>query len=261
MVVGGRWSDLDDHQHVDPVSGTVGPAFLGRIDGEPDFWPPWLLALAIPEHDYRGAGGRIDVDVEEIDADLLLGYRVLASPLPTWLGGAEEDEPRFFDLDLLAGVRYHRVETSIDVQIPPVEFDPYVAEGLGIDDGFLFRVSLPSEFLRVGLVPPGVGLARVLGTSFRYEAEEQWVDPVLGLRLGIDLCERLRLRVQGDIGGFGIGSASDLSWTAEAGLTVRITRHWEAEIAWLAAGLDRDRGQGSIDTIQHGPKAGITYRF
>jgi hypothetical protein len=51
------------------------------------------------------------------------------------------------------------------------------------------------------------------------------------------------------------------AWSAEAGLTVRVTDHGEAELAWLASGVDRDRGTGSIDAIQHGSKAGITYRF
>jgi opacity protein-like surface antigen len=95
----------------------------------------------------------------------------------------------------------------------------------------------------------------------RFRLHVRWIDPVIGLRMGPDVCERLRLPLQGDVGGFDGGSASDFAWSAEAGLTVRVTEHWEAELAWLASGVDRDRGTGSIDAIQHGPKAGITYRF
>ena len=41
----------------------------------------------------------------------------------------------------------------------------------------------------------------------------------------------------------------------------RLTEHWEAELAWLAAGLDRDRGAGALDYFQHGPRVGLAFRF
>jgi opacity protein-like surface antigen len=105
-----------------------------------------------------------------------------------------------------------------------------------------------------------ISAANVRRFERRFRSHERWIDPDR-VRMGLDVCERLRVRLQGDVGGFDWGSASDFAWSAEAGLTVRVTDHGEAELAWLASGVDRDRGTGSIDAIQHGSKAGITYRF
>jgi hypothetical protein len=128
LVAGGRWFDLDDGFESDPISGTVRPGLLDFASIDPIF-PPAFAFLVVPEFGFHAAGGRIDVDVEQVEADLLLGYRIATTPLPTWLGGAEEGEARRFDLDLLGGIRYHDIETRIDVRLPGAEFDPFVAQG------------------------------------------------------------------------------------------------------------------------------------
>jgi hypothetical protein len=120
-----------------------------------------------------------------------------------------------------------------------------------------FRGRLPSlERVTFSEAAPA---ARAAHVSFR--ADEHWIDAVLGLRLGIDLGECLALRVRADVGGFGIGDASQLAYSAEAALVVALARHWEAELPFTILGVDRDRGDLALDTVQYGPRLGLAYRF
>jgi len=39
---------------------------------------------------------------------------------------------------------------------------------------------------------------------------KQWIDPIIGVRMMVDLTEKLAVTLRGDIGGFGVGS--DFAW-------------------------------------------------
>lgn len=272
VVAGGSWLDVDDELETEPLRVGFLPAVLDASLFFPGA-PPGAFGVAIPGTTATLAPGRVDVDVEQATGELLLGYRLVSAPLPRRAGGSGADEPRRIDFDLVAGVRYYDVETRIDVSIPPAEFAGVVGTVFFIPAPELFpelQIDIPPEFfeslrgLELGTLEfgeadvPNVSLA---GLRRRFEADARWLDPVLGFRLGVDLLDRLRLRLRGDVGGFGLGSASQLSWTAELGLVLRMTEHWEAELAWLASGLERDRGAGALDILVHGPRAGVTYRF
>jgi len=272
VVAGGSWLDVDDELETEPLQARFAPSVVDATLFFPGA-PPGAFGVAIPATAATIAPGRVDVDVEQATAELLLGYRLLSAPLPLPPGASGARDSRRIDFDLVAGVRYYDVETRVDVSIPPAEFAGAVGTVFFIPAPELFpqlQIDVPPEFfeplreLALGEVEfgeadiPNVSLA---GVRRRFEADARWLDPVLGFRLGVDLAECLRLRLRGDVGGFGLGSASRLSWTAEVGLALRLTEHWEAELAWLASGLERDRGAGALDLLVHGPRAGITYRF
>jgi len=272
VVAGGSWLDVDDELETEPLQARFAPSVVDATLFFPGA-PPGAFGVAIPATAATIAPGRVDVDVEQATAELLLGYRLLSAPLPLPPGASGARDSRRIDFDLVAGVRYYDVETRVDVSIPPAEFAGAVGTVFFIPAPELFpqlQIDVPPEFfeplreLALGEVEfgeadiPSVSLA---GVRRRFEADARWLDPVLGFRLGVDLAECLRLRLRGDVGGFGLGSASRLSWTAEVGLALRLTEHWEAELAWLASGLERDRGAGALDLLVHGPRAGITYRF
>lgn len=272
VVAGGSWLDVDDELETEPLRVGFLPTVLDATLFFPGA-PPGAFGVAIPGTTATIAPGRVDVDVEQATGELLLGYRLVSAPLPRLAGGSGGADSRRVDFDVVAGVRYYDVETRIDVSIPPAEFAGVVGTVFFIPAPELFpelQIDIPPEFfeslrgLELGELEFGeADIPNVLlaGVRRRFEADARWLDPVLGFRLGVDLADCLRLRLRGDVGGFGLGSASRLSWTAELGLVLRLTAHWEAELAWLASGLERDRGAGALDILVHGPRAGVTYRF
>jgi hypothetical protein len=70
----------------------------------------------------------IDSEIEQIMGDAKLGYRLVDRPLASLFGEARDDDPRRFAFDLYGGLRYWHVETTIDVEIPPVEIPGFSIE-------------------------------------------------------------------------------------------------------------------------------------
>jgi hypothetical protein len=56
------------------------------------------------------------------------------------------------------------------------------------------------------------------GSDPSVDGSKDWLDPIIGGRIQMDLTEKLAFRVRGDIGGFGIGDSSDFVWNVLAGL-------------------------------------------
>ena len=80
---------------------------------------------------------------------------------------------------------------------------------------------------------------------------EDWVEPFVGARLRYDLTEKLAAMVRTDFGGFGIGSASDLTWNFLAG------------IDWNFRKNSRHSGseEFGFDGQMKGPMFGLTILF
>lgn len=89
---------------------------------------------------------------------------------------------------------------------------------------------------------------------------DRWTDPIIGVRGQAELNERLVLRYNADIGGF--GASSDLVWQAFLGLGYRMTDNATVAIGYRAMGVDYTSDQFSpMDTITHGPVLGFEFRF
>jgi opacity protein-like surface antigen len=94
---------------------------------------------------------------------------------------------------------------------------------------------------------------------------QDWVDPIIGVRLTTGLTEKLSLRVRGDIGGFGIGSASDLVWNVVAVLGYQVSRRITLAAGYRILDVDYDKGSGlrlfEYDVTTSGPVVGLAFRF
>ena len=106
----------------------------------------------------------------------------------------------------------------------------------------------------------GVGSAGVtLGGS------EDWIEPFVGTRVIWDLNDKCSLNVRGDAGGFGIGSASDLTWQIAGGIDYRISPNMTFNAGYRYVELDYSHGSGrdelGIDLRAKGPVLGITMEF
>lgn len=89
------------------------------------------------------------------------------------------------------------------------------------------------------------------------DSSNGWLDLVIGGRIRVKLPARLGLVMAGDVGGFGIGDASRLTWSASAFMTYGLSDHWELAGGWRSLDLAR----GGVDIRMQGPLIGALYNF
>jgi hypothetical protein len=201
-------------------------AFMGVVEVRYDEWrltADVVWADLSDDSSRQTLTGRVktNVDVRFIVAEFLAGRRVFSGSA-SWLPwGRRSDDPRRIDVDLFGGARYWTLKSEIDIRTP-------------------------------GVVLPG---------RIHTSASSDWVDPVLGTRLRLDLTDRFGLTLRGDIGGFGVGSASELSWQAWGGLGFRLSERWTLWGGYRALGVDRERGDIRAEPVLRGPVLGTSLHF
>jgi hypothetical protein len=239
-------------------------SFAWAEDDDPTAWhvtiSPYLWATGLyGDVTVRGRKAELDatfVDILE-DTDTLVGFQGhLEVTRGRW--GAYGDvfyvkakvedvgpvgldvTSRLWFIDFGAQVRI--LDTTTD-RVPGLTLDVYGGA----------RYSL----LEVDLASPG---APVLNRDV------DWIDPIVGARVGVHLSEHAFLLFAGDVGGFGVGS--DFAWS----MTGLFGYRWQAaglEWAVLAGykALAQDYATGSgvrrfrWDTTMHGPILGLSVRF
>ncbi len=94
---------------------------------------------------------------------------------------------------------------------------------------------------------------------------KDWAEPFVGGRIVLNLTEKLGFGVRGDIGGFGIGSASDKTWNLVSALTYRFSKKYELRAGYHIYDMDYSNGSGGdefgLDARLDGPKLGLVYHF
>jgi opacity protein-like surface antigen len=87
--------------------------------------------------------------------------------------------------------------------------------------------------------------------------DEEWVEPFVGARLTYDLTEKLAAGVRTDFGGFGIGSASKLTWNLVAGIDWEFRKNMSFKAGYRVLDIDYSRHSGSsefgFDAKMQGP--------
>jgi len=128
---------------------------------------------------------------------------------------------------------------------------------------------------------PSVTVDGMFGVSYTYldidldfkrirdaSGHKDWFDPLIGARAFFDLSERWTLALQGNVGGFGVGS--DFTWGAMGTIGYRFRLFSEEHNARVAAGyraLYQDYTDGSgddkfkWDVTFHGPILGLVIGF
>jgi len=152
------------------------------------------------------------------------GYE-LAQPLPSTA------------LDGFVGVRYWRAVTDMSF-------------------GFTATGSIRS--------PEDTGLfTRSVGIAGASTGIMSWADPILGLQLRHEIAPHHRLRLRGDVGGFGVGS--QFTWQALGAYAYEFssgTTSYAAVLGYRAIGVNYNPGgSNSVDLVLHGPVLGLSMRF
>jgi hypothetical protein len=88
-----------------------------------------------------------------------------------------------------------------------------------------------------------------------------FVDPIVGGRVFFPLAKNWFLGLRGDIGGFGIGNASDLALNGNAFVNWQITPLFSLQGGYRALYMKYNEGENEWNATQHGPWLGVGFSF
>jgi hypothetical protein len=98
--------------------------------------------------------------------------------------------------------------------------------------------------------------------STRLGDHTQWVDPIVGLRFGIDLSKTVVMRIAGDVGGFNIGNyCSEFTWSQTTMLSWAFADSWSMHVGYRFLDFHRDSGSANVRLQLRGPFLAVGYRF
>ncbi|MCJ7582765.1 MAG: hypothetical protein MUP98_19785 [Candidatus Aminicenantes bacterium] len=163
-----------------------------------------------------------------------------------------------FNLD--ADVRLGMADFALAYRLIENRFGKNCQQRLAFEPYGGLRYGYLREKIDLNITIAGVGsVGRTIGSS------EDWVEPFVGGRVIWDLNNKWSLNIRGDAGGFGIGSASDLTWQIAGGVDYKISKNMIFNAGYRYVELDYSRGSGSdklgIDLRAKGPVLGLTILF
>jgi hypothetical protein len=116
--------------------------------------------------------------------------------------------------------------------------------------------------LRYNDLSVGIKTTGPLGTRTG-DADENWVDPVIGAHYTVPFADQWSFTVRGDIGGFGVGS--DFAWQGAGTLRWQASERFGVLAAYRYIDMDYDDGEGNkrfvYDMSMSGPALGVVFTF
>ncbi len=105
--------------------------------------------------------------------------------------------------------------------------------------------------------------APLANLSFHASKSKNWIDPFVGLDARLHLTKDLRLVIEGDVGGFGVGS--QITWNGSIVLAYSISRVVSVGVGYRVLNLDYESGSGltkmKLDATMYGPMIGVGFYF
>jgi hypothetical protein len=179
-------------------------------------------------HGEELVGGRVDFKVKQNIAEIHAGYRLIGPEFSSPSPDTRDFIPGAMVLDGYLGVRYWRTDLSLNVDLP----------------------GLPP------LIPP---------TQTTVTSIDEWFEPLMGARFGLGLSPAVGVAIDGNLGGFGIGDAAELTWTLNMFIDWRFGKKWSAAFGWRTQAVNDISGSGAerngSEIVTTGPVIGFVYSF
>lgn len=239
-----------------------------QISVTPYFWAPDVDVKST----VSGSTAKLDLSFSDILDDFdVFGFSIRVE---MWKGewglffdGAYVDLDGDFKLVTTAPV------INVDVSIEDAVFDFGVAYKLFEmplgDSGTRVLVFEPLGGVRYHYLKQEIKLGAThpikgpVGTTLG--GEEDWVELIIGARIRHDLAKKLTAVVRTDFGGFGIGSASKLTWNLVSGIDWQFKKNMSLKVAYRVMDIDYSRHSGGsefgLDGKMQGPMFGLTILF
>jgi opacity protein-like surface antigen len=145
------------------------------------------------------------------------------------------------------------VDTTLLMATGAVAYRVFEADRRWVDVyGGLRAVSVDADFT-----------ARVPALDFEANrsGSVDWVDGLVGLRGRAPLGDRFGVTGLVDVGGFGLGSSSDLTWQVQATLDYSFTERVVGRLGYRYMSIDHDTSDLKLDIDLSGPLVGVTFAF
>jgi hypothetical protein len=99
----------------------------------------------------------------------------------------------------------------------------------------------------------------------KIEGNQDWLDLIIGLRYKWQISGKWMLNLRGDIGGFGIGDASDFTWNAIGLIQWKPWKHVGFLGGYRALDQNYETGSGinvfKYDMLKHGPILAVNFTW
>jgi len=114
--------------------------------------------------------------------------------------------------------------------------------------------------IRYTVMDAGINLRDV---GIKLDGDQDWVDPIVGLRYSHKFADKWSLSLYGDIGGFGV--SSDLTWQGFGLIDFQPWKNVAFVAGYRAIGTDYETGSEidkfTFDATVHGPIMGVDIRW
>lgn len=261
----------------DEVDGSSDAASDGNSEAVSDESSGWEF-IVTPYFWFPETEGTITADGVSVPTDM--SFSDLVDQLNYgFIGAVEARNGRWM---VLADVFYANLEDDFDVG--PLSIDLEIDQlllGASIGYRVLSRPVRTAFLGGLGIEEVGVSIDLLVGgrywniqqeidmaaagMSASVDSSEHWLDSYVGARLRAALTDRLTLGTVFEVGGFGIGSASDSTWHWALTATYRFGERWSAIAGYRILSLDQASGSGAdrveTNTKMFGPVLGLSYRF
>ncbi|MCP4262201.1 MAG: autotransporter outer membrane beta-barrel domain-containing protein [Planctomycetes bacterium] len=159
-----------------------------------------------------------------------------------------------------ADVRLGMADFGLAYRIFEQQFGDNSEQRLTVEPYGGLRYAYLRQKINLNVTIAGIGsIGTTLGGS------EDWVEPFVGGRILWDLNDKMTINVRGDFGGFGIGSASKLTWNLVTGIDYKLSENTSLQAGYRILDIDYSRGSGSnkfgLDAQTKGPILGLTILF
>jgi len=246
LLVDTFYARLQIDESIGPIVRSFGPRTINQGP----------VQIDIPLVDVLIGPVKINTTSNTTFVDAKMGYRLLSRTLSGSGVPPNSLDRRDLVVDLLAGARYWYLRTTTEVEIPPIQVPGFNIQASipAFED-----IMLPSRPIFPGFMPPSIHVRGVTfgGLDRKSTVTSNWADPLLGMRVRVDLPKRFSVTALGDVGGFGIGSASQVTWQGIGLLGYRMSNRWTSLAGYRALGVNRD----GVNLVLHGPMLGMSYRF
>lgn len=97
------------------------------------------------------------------------------------------------------------------------------------------------------------------------DVNKDWIEPFVGARIKLNTPGKWGFVLRGDVGGFDIGSGSELTWNFVAGVDYQLSEATSLQFGYKILDIDYEKGSGTnkhgLDEQLSGPGIAVTFHF
>lgn len=218
-----------------------------QITSMPYFFAPGIKGIST----VSGTSAAVDLSF----SDLLDNFDVV--------GFSNRTEAWKANWGIIFDISYTGLDASFPLPVPmptvDVEIEDFIVDlgaGYKLGELPLFDELLILNFEALGGLRYRYLKQEISIAAATFGGSRDWVEPFLGGRIKMPLTEKWTFATRADIGGFGIGSASDLTWNVLAGIGYQFNERFTGGIGYKWHDIDYEHGSGGdrfgYDVRQHG---------